>query len=335
MRDLVVAGERRVDGGAPAHHVGEHSGDDQVAHEDAQRAAHQRVDAATMATRKHIAADGTQRRDPLEDDLESEEHERARHVVAVGQERPVARVDLLLLLHPADGEDHVLRLAGEQVAAARAAVGEQPDAGRVPSLDLRTVRRRRARHHRSGLLLDPAEGGNVLVGSQQDPRLAGTRLRGEIGLPLGQTVRVLGQPAAIVGALPSRIARRSTGSASPSISKDDPGTWVSAMTPCRRAMRCAMRSEYVSSEPTRTASPTLTAATTRDARAPSRSRRHGGSRRSARRSGEGWPRRRAGRSTKPSTSVSGNRRAASTGGMTAFNAAAIAATSSAPQKPSM
>ena len=135
------------------------------------------------------------RRDPLEDDLESEEHERARHVVAVGEERPVPRVGLLLLLHPADGEDHVLRLAGEQVAAAGAAVDEQADAGRVTALDLRAVRRRRARHHRRGLLLDPAEGGDVLVGSQQDPRLAGPRLRGEVGLPLRQTMRIVGQPA--------------------------------------------------------------------------------------------------------------------------------------------
>ena len=47
---------------------------------------------------------------------------------------------------------------------------------------------------------------------------------------------------AMVGALPSRIARRSTGSASPSISrKTIPGTSVLAMIPCRRAIRCAMR----------------------------------------------------------------------------------------------
>ena len=45
----------------------------------------------------------------------------------------------------------------------------------------------------------------------------------------------------MVGALPSRIARRSTGSASPSISrKTIPGTSVLAMMPCRRAIRCAI-----------------------------------------------------------------------------------------------
>ena len=43
---------------------------------------------------------------------------------------------------------------------------------------------------------------------------------------------------AMFGALPSRIARRSTGSASPSISrKTIPGTSVLPMMPCRRAIR--------------------------------------------------------------------------------------------------
>ena len=64
--DLVVARERRVDGGPAAHHVGEHAGHDQVAHEHAQRRAHQRVDAAAVAARAHVAADRAQRRRPLE-----------------------------------------------------------------------------------------------------------------------------------------------------------------------------------------------------------------------------------------------------------------------------
>ena len=135
------------------------------------------------------------------------------------------------------------------------------------------------------------------------------------------------------GALPSRIARRSTGSASPSISrKMIPGTGVLAITPCRRAMRFATRIEYVSSEPRKTASTTLTAATTSAASSAqpklstvsmpsvmsSAMRRMSASATST--------------SRKPSTSVSGRRSAASTGGMTAFSAATIAATRSAPQK---
>ena len=126
---------------------------------------------------------------PLEDDLPEEQDERARDVEAVGEERAVAGVRLLLGLDPADGEDHLLGLAREQVAAARAAVDEQPDAGRVPPLDLRAVGRRRARHQRARLLLDPAEGGDVLVRAEQDPCLARAGLRREVGLPLEQPVR--------------------------------------------------------------------------------------------------------------------------------------------------
>ena len=224
MRHLVVARERRVDGGSSAHHVGEHARHDQVAHEDAQRAPHQRVDAAAMAARVHVAPDRARGGRPLEDDLPDEQDERARHVVAVGQERPVARIGLLLGVHPADREDHVVRLAGEQVPAARAAVDEQADAGRAAALDLRAVRRRRARHHRRGFLLDPAERRDVLVRSQQDPGLARARLRRQVGLPLGQAVRVVGQPAGHVGgvAIAHRAAQHRQRQAV-DLEVDDPG----------------------------------------------------------------------------------------------------------------
>ena len=217
VRNLVVARERRVDGGPAAHHVGEHARDDQVPHEDAERASHQRVDAATVAARLHVPADRTQRRNPLEDDLPAEEDERAHRVFAVREERPVAGIGLLLRLHPADGEDHVLRLAGEEVSAARAAVDQQADAGAAAALDLRAVGRRGARHQRCGLLLHPAEGRDVLVRAQEDPRLARARLRGEIGLPLGETMRRRAPSApcsgrcrpASPGAAPAARARRS------------------------------------------------------------------------------------------------------------------------------
>ena len=147
-----------------------------------------------MAARPDVAANRAQCRRPLEEHLPDEEDERARRIVAVREERPIARIGLLLLLHPADGENHVVRLAREQVSAARAAVGQQPDAGPEPPLDLGAVRRRRAGHQRGRLLFDPAERGDVLVRAEQDPGLAGARLRGEIGLPLRQPVR-LRQPA--------------------------------------------------------------------------------------------------------------------------------------------
>ena len=52
-----------------------------------------------------------------------------------------------------------------------------------------------ARDQAARLLLDPAERGHVLVRAEQDPRLACAGLRGEIRLPLGQPVAVLGDPA--------------------------------------------------------------------------------------------------------------------------------------------
>ncbi len=89
-------------------------------------------------------------------------------------------------------------LAGEQVAAARATVTEQP----VPcmaTLDLGAVGGSRAGHRRRSLLLHPAECRDVLVRAQQDARLGGARLGGEVGLPLRQRVAALDEPAGHVG----------------------------------------------------------------------------------------------------------------------------------------
>ena len=89
-------------------------------------------------------------------------------------------------------------LAREQVAAARAAVAQQPVTGVAP-LDLGAVGRRRAGHRRRRLLLDPAEGGDVLVRAEQDAGLRRAGLRREVGLPLGQRVAALDEPARHVG----------------------------------------------------------------------------------------------------------------------------------------
>ena len=107
------------------------------------------------------------------------------------------------------------------------------------------------------------------------------------------------------------------------------------MMPCRRAIRWAMRIDDVSSEPMNTSITTLTAAMTSAARSAqpklstlstpsvtaSAMRRIAASAINT--------------SRKPRTSVSGKRSAARNGGMIAFSAATIAATSSAPQKLSM
>ena len=186
--------------------------------------AQQRVDAAAVAARAHVAAGCPDRRRPLQQDLPPEQHERARDVEAVGEEGPVARVRALLGLHAADGQDHLVGLAREQVAAARAAVGEQPGAGGVAPLDLGAVGGRRAGHQRAGLLLHPAERRDVLVRAEQDPGLAGAGLRGEVGSPTrraGSRPRRSSAPCsgrcrrASRGAAPAARARRSRGRRSP------------------------------------------------------------------------------------------------------------------------
>ena len=131
MGDLVVAREGRVDRGAAAHHVGQDAVHDQVAHDHAHRRPQQRVDPAAVPARPHVPPGRAHRRRPFEDELPAEEHERPRHVEAVREERAIARIGALLGAHPADREDHLVGLAREQVPAARAAVHEQPDPGRM------------------------------------------------------------------------------------------------------------------------------------------------------------------------------------------------------------
>ena len=157
VRDLVVARERRVDSRPAAHHVRQHAVDDQVPDDHAHRAAQERIDAAAVPSRPHIAPDCSERRSPLEDHLPREEDERSRDVETVREERAIAGVRLLLGLHPADGEDHLLGLAREQVAAARAAIDEQADARGAVGLDARAVGGSGACREQAALLVHPAE----------------------------------------------------------------------------------------------------------------------------------------------------------------------------------
>ena len=65
----------------------------------------------------------------------------------------------------------------------------------MAAFDLLAIARRRARHQRAGLLLDPPERGDVVVRAEQDPGLACAGLRREIGLPLDELVRARREPA--------------------------------------------------------------------------------------------------------------------------------------------
>ena len=119
----------------------------------------------------------------------------------------------------------------------------------MPALDLRAVGRRRADHQRRRLLLDPAEGRDVVVRPEQDPRLARAGLRGEVGLPLRPGGATLLEPARPSSARcrrgsraagPAARGRRSRGRRSPARPSR-------SRSPERRAIRWITRNVYVSS----------------------------------------------------------------------------------------
>ena len=117
----------------------------------------------------------------------------------------------------------MVRFAGQEVAAAGASVGEEPAAGRMGALDLRAVGWAGARDERRRLLHDPAEGRDVLVRAEQDPRLARTRLGREVGLPLRELVAPVLEPARHVRrvAVPHRPLQHREGE-SVDLEEDDP-----------------------------------------------------------------------------------------------------------------
>ena len=139
MCDLVVTRERGVHDWAALHHVLQDAEDDQVAHDHAERAAHQWVDAATMATRDDLAAPLPTSGHEFKTDLPEEQDQRLRGVGDAGEERAVARVGLRLGVHATDGQDAVVGTTRQQVAAARPAIAQEPALGGVPALDLGTI----------------------------------------------------------------------------------------------------------------------------------------------------------------------------------------------------
>ena len=140
---------------------------------------------------------------------------------------------------------------------------------------------------------------------------------------------------AIVGALPSRIARCSTGSASPSISRNTiPGASVLTRSPERRAIRWMTRNVKVSSSlvpksaSSATATPDATSAT-RSAEPNESTEKSPSVMRSAASSMSASS---TSTSTNPTRSVSGRRSAATSGGRIAFRMPITAVASRAIQK---
>ena len=77
----------------------------------------------------------------------------------------------------------------------------------MPTFDLLAIARRRARHQRAGLLLDPPESRYVVVRTEEDSGLARARLRREIRLPLDEPVRPRREPPRHLGRV--AVAERS------------------------------------------------------------------------------------------------------------------------------
>ena len=177
-----------------------------------------------MAAWLDVAAAGADRGGPLQHHLPDEQDERARDVEAVRKEGAVAGVRSLLGVDPAHGQDHLVGIAGEQIAAAGAAIGQQPGARRTAALDLGTIGRSGAGHQLPRLLLHPAERRDVLVGPEQDARLAGARLGREVRLPLDEAVAVLGDPTGQVrGVAVAHGAAQHREREAVDLEEDDPG----------------------------------------------------------------------------------------------------------------
>ncbi len=141
---------------------------------------------------------------------------------------------------------------------------------------------------------------------------------------------------AMFGALPSRIARRSVGRPSPSISRQTIPGVASApeRRPCRRAIRCVTRSEYSSSSfvPNSTASPIVTAVATRAVSSAHQNESTWIARSSMFDASSSASASTTSTSRKPNASTNGIRSAAITGGTIAFTIATSAAVATAPQK---
>ena len=140
---------------------------------------------------------------------------------------------------------------------------------------------------------------------------------------------------AMVGALPSRIARCRTGSASPSISrKTRPGTSVSTRSPERRAIRWITRSVYVSSSfvPKRTSRTTVTAEAMSAVRSAHRKLSTSIALSVIAEAARSMRASRIRTSRKPRTSVNGSLTAATRGGISAFRIAMTRDVTSAPRK---
>lgn len=193
--DLVVGHEVGVDGGAAGEHVAHDGGDDDVPFDDGREGADEGIEAAALDPGALLGEAAAGRLADLAADLGDEGHRGADGVGRVGEVGEVARAGTVLAAAAAngDGQDEGLFVgaAAEQVAAAGAVEREETAvAGELdgPALEFGRAGRAVADHHLAGVLLEPAERGDVVVGAVQDAELAGARLAGPVGAPGGEAV---------------------------------------------------------------------------------------------------------------------------------------------------
>ena len=165
----------------------------------------QRVDAAAGHPRPDVGPPLLGGGAELAVDVDDRDADGAQRVHRVGEVGVVAGADAVATASApgpgrddvgerAHGEADVPRIAGEQVAPARAAAGEQAAAVGVPALDLDGVGGVGDPGDVVAVLLVPAEPEDVVVGALQDRADAGAGLRAPVGVPGGQHVAARPQP---------------------------------------------------------------------------------------------------------------------------------------------
>ena len=194
--DLVVAEHVDVDRGAPLAHVVDHTLHRHVAGDHRRERAQQGVHPAPLDARLDTPAPLPARRQPLPADLDDRRDQRPHRLAGTREVPEVAGsgAALLALTGAAHRQHGPLGIAGEQVAVARAVVGEQAVAVGVGLLDHRRTLRMVRHHHLAGRLVDPAERRHVDGRAVQDAALADTGLRRPPGLPADQHMAAVADP---------------------------------------------------------------------------------------------------------------------------------------------
>src|SRR5215213_5051947 len=243
MRHLVVARERRIHGGHPAKHVLEDGEDDEIAHPYAHPGAQEWVGASSVATRVHVPPPLPLRGHELQPDLPEHQHERPSDVRSVREEGAVTGIRSLLLGQPAYREDRGVRVPESRLPRLVPPLDSSPApvvrscsiAAQSSGLEQLTSRPDALSTHRNA-------GMSSLFPSRIPAWLAPVCEERSVSHSSSRCVPRATQRA-MFGVVPSRIARWSTGSASPSISRHTiPAASVAIGFAARRATRRATRS---------------------------------------------------------------------------------------------